>query len=129
MVPISIMINYLKFKTIQILIWNHRGDIIFHTAIKYKYKQEVIISSISLPFIIENQSRGIPQNPLNQNQKPKKIFCMDGTIIWISGIFHAVPCESMSLDLIGWNRINCISDVIHYHASTCYTCCITTLAN
>lgn len=77
MVSISSKINYLKFTTIKISIWNHRGDIIFHAAIKYEYniyKQEVIISSISLPFIIENQSRGIPQNQLNQNQKPKKNF-------------------------------------------------------
>lgn len=54
-------------------------------------KQEVVISSISLPFIIENQSSGIPQNQLNQNQKPKIFF------VWMEQLFEYQAFSLQSL--------------------------------
>lgn len=51
-------------------------------------KQEVEISSISLPFIIENQSSGIPQN---QNQKPKIFF------VWMEQLFEYQAFSLQSL--------------------------------
>lgn len=52
-------------------------------------KQEVVISSISLPFIIENQSSGIPQNQLNQ--KPKIFF------VWMEQLFEYQAFSLQSL--------------------------------